>query len=46
MLCKTAKLILAVLLICAIAMPVSIVFGSVVAIIATLLGLIYIFEEK
>lgn len=45
MLCKTAKFILAVLLICAVALPISIIFGSTIALIAIILGLVYILEK-
>lgn len=45
MLCKTAKFILAVLLISVIAFPISIIFGSTTALIAIILGLVYILEK-
>lgn len=45
MLCKAAKIILAVLFISVIAFPVSVVFGSTIALITVILGLIYILEK-
>lgn len=43
--CNLVKFILTLLIVSVIAIPVSIAFGSSVALIAALLGIIYILEK-
>ena len=45
MLCRAMKVILFALLISIIFAPVSTVFGSTIAVIAVILGLLYILED-
>lgn len=46
MFCRTMKVVLLALIISIVFIPVSTVFGSTVAVIALLLGLLYILDEE
>lgn len=46
MLCRAVKSIIAILLISLIAMPVSLVFGTTIAVIITVLVILYVFEKN
>lgn len=44
--CRLYKLILLILLVCLIAAPVAMVFGSTVALIVSVIGVLYVFEHS
>ena len=43
--CRLYKLILLILLVCLIAAPVAMVFGSTVALIVSVIGVVYVLEQ-
>lgn len=45
MFCRTMKVVLLALIISIVCIPISAVFGSTVAVIALILGLLYILDE-